>query len=108
MEHSVQNNGMLQTKLNNKNASSRNIWTSGLSTESINNFTVSNKEELKSLLFPNQSPTDNQVENLINFIRGTDTYDQDADGSTNDSIHKLADIYNSNLVIVGPPDASKL
>jgi type IV pilus assembly protein PilY1 len=93
-------------KLNNKNASSRNIWTSGLSTESINNFTVSNKEELKSLLFPNQSPTDNQVENLINFIRGTDTYDQDADGSTNDSIHKLADIYNSNLFIVGPPDAS--
>ena len=32
-------------------------------------------------MFPSQSPTDTEVENLINFIRGVDTYDQDGDGT---------------------------
>ena len=41
------------------------------------------------------------MDNLINFIRGTDTYDQDGDGSTTDNIHKVADIYHSNLIVVG-------
>jgi len=93
------------TKLNNKNASSRQIWTSGISATGLNNFTTSNRDDLKPLLFPSQSVTDTQVDNLINFIRGTDTYDQDADNNKTETIHKLADIYHSNLVIVGAPEA---
>ena len=71
----------------------------------INNFTTSNRDALKSRMFPSQSPTDTEVENLINFIRGIDTYDQDGDGNKTESIHKLADIYHSDLIIVGKPEA---
>ena len=91
-------------KLNAKSASSRNIWTPEIST-GINNFTTSNRDSLKSRMFPSQAPTDTEVENLINFIRGVDTYDQDGDGNKTESIHKLADIYHSDLIIVGKPEA---
>ena len=92
-------------KLNAKNASARNIWTTGLGISGINNFTTSNRDSLKPRMFPSQAPTDLQTENLINFIRGVDVYDQDNDGNTTESIHKLADIYHSELVVVGPPEA---
>ena len=95
-------------KLNAKSASARNIWTSGISVSGINNFTTSNRDDLKSRMFPSQAPTDLQTENLINFIRGVDVYDQDGDGNKTESIHKLADIYHSELVVVGPPEASAL
>ena len=88
-------------KLNAKSASARNIWTSGISVSGINNFTTSNRDDLKSRMFPSQAPTDLQTENLINFIRGVDVYDQDGDGNKTESIHKLADIYHSELVVVG-------
>ena len=96
------------TKLNSKSASSRNIWTIGLTNKGINNFTTTNRDELKTRLFANaqSAPTDTQVDNLINFIRGVDTYDQDADKNTTEEIHKLADIYHSDLIVVGKPDAS--
>jgi type IV pilus assembly protein PilY1 len=93
------------TKLNNKNASLRKIWTSAISASGLNNFTTSNRDDLKPLLFPSQTVTDTQVDNLINFIRGVDTYDQDADNNKTESIHKLADIYHSNLIVVSPPEA---
>ena len=92
-------------KLNDKNASARNIWTSGISATGINNFTTSNRDILKPLMFPSQSPTDTQVDNLINFVRGVDTFDQDADNNTTESIHKLADIYHSELIVVAAPEA---
>jgi type IV pilus assembly protein PilY1 len=92
-------------KLNSKSASSRKIWTTGISATGTNNFSTSYRDDLKSLLFPSQSPTDTEVENLINFIRGTDVYDQDSDNNKTESIHKLADIYHSELVIVGKPEA---
>ena len=92
-------------KLNSKSASSRNIWTPEINTN-INNFTTSNRDALKSRMFPSQSPTDAEVENLINFIRGTDVYDQDGDGNKTESIHKLADIYHSDLIVVGKPEAA--
>ena len=92
-------------KLNNKNASSRNIWTSGISASGINNFTTSNRDTLKSLMFPSQSPSDTEVDNLINFVRGVDTFDQDSDNNTTESIHKLADIYHSELIVVAAPEA---
>ena len=93
-------------KLNSKDASSRSIWTTGISTISTNNFTTSYSDDLKSLLFPSAAPTDTEVDNLINFIRGVDTYDQDDDSNTTESIHKLADIYHSELIVVGPPEGS--
>ncbi len=34
-----------------------------------------------------------------------DTYDQDGDNNKTESIHKLADIYHSDLIIVGKPEA---
>jgi len=92
-------------KLNSKNASSRKIWTTGISATGTNNFTTSYRDDLKSLMFPSQSPTDTEVENLINFIRGVDVYDQDSDNNKTESIHKLADIYHSELIVVGKPDA---
>lgn len=92
-------------KLNSKSASSRKIWTTGISTTGTNNFSTSYRDDLKSLMFPSQSPTDTEVENLINFIRGVDVYDQDSDNNKTESIHKLADIYHSELIVVGKPDA---
>mgnify|MGYP007000244018 len=67
-----------------------------------------NRDDLKLKLFANAqvAPTDTQVDNLINFIRGVDTYDQDSDKNTTEEIHKLADIYHSDLIVVGKPDAS--
>ena len=96
------------TKLNSKKASARNLWTIGIGTSSLNNFTTSNRDQLKLLLFPNaqNAVSDTQVDNLINFIRGVDTYDQDGDKNTTEEIHKLADIYNSDVIVVGSPEAS--
>ena len=92
-------------KLNSKTSSTRNIWTPEIGT-GLNNFTTANRDLLKSKMFPNITPTDTEADNLINFIRGIDTYDQDADNNTTESIHKLADIYHSDLIVVANPEAS--
>ena len=91
--------------LNTRTEDSRRIWTAGISTTGLNNFTTTNRDEIRALIYPESSPTDTQIDNLINFIRGEDTYNQDNDNRTS-SIHKLADIYHSNIIVVGPPDAS--
>ena len=111
-KHKLNNDGTLGAvqwdaaeKLNDR-TTERNIWTTGIPTSGLNNFVTSNRSELADLIFPNSSPTDTQLDNLINFIRGIDTYDQDGDNSTTDNIHKLADIYHSNLIVVGAPEAS--
>ena len=91
----------------NARTSDRRIWSSGISgSTSLNNFTTTNRDEIRGLIYPQSTPTDTAIDNLINFIRGTDTYDQDSDGSTTDDIHKVADIYHSNLIVVGAPEAS--
>ena len=77
-----------------------------LSTKSTNNFTTSYRDELKIQLFPNSSPTDDEVDDLINFIRGVDTYDEDVDSNTTEERHKLNDIYNSEILVVGPVTGS--
>ena len=92
-------------KLNSKTSSTRNIWTPEIGSD-LNNFTTANRDLLKSKIFPNIPPTDTEADNLINFIRGIDTYDQDEDSNTTESIHKLADIYHSDLIVVGNPEAS--
>ena len=111
-KHKLNNNGSLGAvswdaaeKLNNR-TSERNIWTTGIASSGLNNFVTNNRDELASLIFPTSTPTDTQLDNLINFIRGIDTYDQNGDGRTTDNIHKLADVYHSNLVVVGAPEAS--
>tara|TARA_Y100000294_G_scaffold160762_1_gene164653 strand:- start:328 stop:4080 length:3753 start_codon:yes stop_codon:yes gene_type:complete len=94
-------------KLNNKSPNSRKIWTVNIGTKNTNNFTTSNRDALKSHLYPNKStPTDAETDALINFVRGYDSYDTDKDNKTNDTRHKLADIYHSELIVVGKPDAS--
>ena len=101
------------TKLNNKKAANRNIWTVGLSSKSINNFTTSYRNELKNKLFPNgiypttqASPTDAQTDDLINFVRGLDSYDEDNDNNTSDERHKLNDIYHSDPLVIRPVESS--
>jgi type IV pilus assembly protein PilY1 len=94
------------TLLNSKSASSRNLWTTGVSGTGINNFTTTYRSELKNLFSSSLVSSDAQVDNLINFVRGIDTYDQNTDGSTTDSRWKLNDIYHSQISIVGPPSSS--
>ena len=97
------------TELNKVGYNSRKLWTVGIGTKGLSNFNhgTPNITNLKSKLFPlKASPTDAEAEKLIKYIRGQDSYDTDSDGSTKDEIHKLADIYNSELIVVGDPEAS--
>ena len=97
-------------KLDDKSESSRKIWTiannMGIST-SIDNFSTANLAGLKALIWENsgKSPTDAEGTDLINFIRGVDAYDENADGSKTDKRWKLGDIYHSRLALVGKPSA---
>nr|HIL76819.1 hypothetical protein [Rhodospirillales bacterium] len=104
-------------KLNARNASDRNIWTIaniyGIDT-SLNNFVSSNSEALEFLLwkYAPEDPTDTEVKNLINFVRGVDVYNEvtESDEKTDDLVSgerwKLADIYHSELKVHGPPSAT--
>ena len=50
--------------------------------------------------------TDDDLKGLINFIRGTDYFDYDADCNlTEDREDPMGDVYHSQLVTVGPPTA---
>jgi|ETNmetMinimDraft_16_1059900.scaffolds.fasta_scaffold03655_3 type IV pilus assembly protein PilY1 len=94
-------------ELNDTSPNSRKIWTIDIGTKSTNNFTTSNRSYLKPRLFPLKTgPTDAETDDLINFIRGYDSYDTDRDNKTTDERHKLADIYHSDLIVVSKPDAS--
>lgn len=93
-------------KLNSKSASSRQLWTVGLSGTGLNNFTTTYRSELRNHFQSSLASTDDQVDKLINFVRGVDTYDQDADGNTSEERYKLNDIYHSQISIVSPPSSS--
>ncbi len=94
------------SRLNSKSASSRQLWTVGLSGTGLNNFTTTYRSELKTLFQSSLTTSDVQTDNLINFVRGVDTYDQDGDTNTSEERHKLNDIYRSQISIVGPPSSS--
>jgi type IV pilus assembly protein PilY1 len=94
------------SRLNSKSASSRQLWTAGLSGTGLNNFTTTYRSELKTLFQSSLTSSDVQTDNLINFVRGVDTYDQDGDNNTSEERHKLNDIYRSQISIVGPPSSS--
>jgi len=97
-------------QLNLKDADSRRIWTVASDAgvpDGLNNFTASNVAGLKKLLYEGVSiPPDSEAAQLIGFIRGTDSYDEDIDLQVGDEREwKLGDIYHSEMVIVGPPPA---
>lgn len=103
------------TVLNQKTAASRNIWTTanGLS-QSINNFTTANLNRLKLPLEENTSTaySDAELDNLIDFTRGVDSYaefsgteDDDGDPIISGERWKLSDIYHSKAIAVSSPSA---
>ena len=97
------------SKLNENPAKSRQIWT--VATEvgvasGINNFVVANLDGLKTALYEGREtpPTDDEARQLIQFIRGVDSYDEDRDADVNEQRSwKLTDIYHSEMVVVNPP-----
>ena len=103
-------------KLNVKSAASRQIWTIASDfnvSTTINNFVTGNADKLKYLLWENAptEPTDSQASDLIDFIRGVDSYNEV--NATEESKYKLlsgerwklGDIYHSELKVIGPPSA---
>tara|TARA_B100000579_G_scaffold50587_1_gene35218 strand:+ start:10042 stop:14187 length:4146 start_codon:yes stop_codon:yes gene_type:complete len=53
-----------------------------------------------------EDDTDDDLKGLINFVRGTDYFDYDADCNLTETRDKpMGDIYHSQLVVVGPPAA---
>ena len=93
--------------MNKVKSSNRKIWTAGINYPSgINNFTTANLSYIKGELYHGtSSESDANANKLIDFIRGIDSYDEDNDGSTTDERWKLADIYHSQVTVVGPPNA---
>ena len=95
---------------------SRNIWTVFPDTPTNkNNFVSANLTKINSLFtrfgktissFSHCTGTTN-AEGLINFIRGQDHFDYDGNGNCSEERNNiLSDIYHSQLVVVGPPDAN--
>jgi type IV pilus assembly protein PilY1 len=98
-------------KLDAKNESSRQVWTEGRWTgisAGLNNFVISNQSDLEFPLYEGsgKTPTSTELSNLIQFVRGVDVYDEDADGNTSEKRWKLGDIYHSSPIVVGKPNAS--
>lgn len=100
-------------ELNDVPADSRSIWTvvNGL-THSLNNFSTANANRLRGDLEENTSSAmeDEELNKLIDFIRGKDSYtefptgeDDDGDTLISGERWKLADIYHSKAVAVGKP-----
>jgi type IV pilus assembly protein PilY1 len=96
------------TLLNEKNSSDRKIWAMmefmGANT-SINNFNTNNLIEIKMIIdeASGKLSTDEEVTDVINFVRGIDSYDEDRDTNKAEQRWKLGDIYHSELKVVGPP-----
>jgi type IV pilus assembly protein PilY1 len=67
----------------------------------LQDFTTSNSNITPGLL---QVASTAERDQLINYIRGVDTYDEDADGNvTEERTWKLGDIFHSSPVLVTPP-----
>lgn len=98
-----------------KSADSRNIWTVNTGIPSgLNNFTTGNIDYLRVSMNENLGTalSDTALENLINFVRGKDSYsefsgttDDDGDTILSGERWKLGDIYHSRSVAVGAPSA---
>ena len=96
--------------LDQKSESSRKIWTVANTfgvNHSLNNFKTFYAADLGRAFSENSgtNPTTVQTNKLINFVRGLDAYDEDADNNSTEKRWKLGDIYNSRLIVVGSPKA---
>ena len=110
---------------------SRNIWTVGADLEYLNdwnNFKTENSDSIEELFgilnyevldyhnttsycatkgYVGEDGIQDDVLGLINFVRGEDYFDYDGDCKvTHIRDHVLGDIYHSQLIEIGPPDAS--
>jgi type IV pilus assembly protein PilY1 len=101
--------------LNTTAADSRHLWTVGTAlTTSLNNFTTTNSTRLKPGLEENlgSSLSDTQIDALIEFVRGKDSYsefpggtDDEGDVLLSGERWKLGDIYHSRALVVSAPSA---
>ena len=110
-----------------KAQTSRNIWTtlpdaSASYIGNWNNFNITNKKYINDLFiltgntvldYHNSSTicggidgNEDDIEGLINFVRGKDYFAYDGCANMNlQREHVLGDVYNSQLIEVGPPNA---
>ena len=86
----------------NKPASSRTIYTIIGGTR--HDFTTGNASITNGMVNASSS---SEKDKIINFTRGTDTYDEDVDGNSSEERQwKLGDIFHSTPVLVRPPFAA--
>jgi type IV pilus assembly protein PilY1 len=110
---------LLNTRAASKNVSfsagGRSIWTVGnnpvcnspmLSEPAdYNNFTLTNSNALGSMLFNCAPPSTTAVQDLINFVRGLDSYWEGNLTQSDVRPAVLADIFHSEMTMIGPPSA---
>ena len=86
-------------ELSTKTASSRTIYSIIGGTR--HDFTTGNASITNAMLNASSST---EKDNIINFARGVDTFDEDVDGNTSEQRQwKLGDIFHSTPVLVRPP-----
>jgi len=108
-----------------KAQTSRNIWTVLPKASYIgdwNNFTTANRDDINDLFtltgntvldYHNSSTicggtdgNDDDIDGLINFVRGQDYFAYGGCANMNNQRdHVLGDVYNSQLIEIGPPNA---
>ena len=98
--------------LESKSSSQRQLWTvsDGLPF-SLNNFTttyVSLFRNIFSKTYPTAISNDTAASKLIQFVRGVDSYGEISSNTSLDRPNKLADIYNSQPVVVSPISDNEL
>jgi type IV pilus assembly protein PilY1 len=109
-------NGLIQTDVNNIPLESNLVWDAGdqLSQKTADSrvlytvvngartsFTKTNNAITNALV---SASSNTEHDNIIDFIRGIDTYDENANGITNEQrAWKLGDIFHSTPVLVGAP-----
>jgi type IV pilus assembly protein PilY1 len=86
-------------QLSTKTASSRTIYTAISGTR--HSFATSNSSITNGMM---NAASGSERDNIINFIRGVDAYDEDADiDSSEERQWKLGDIFHSTPVLIRPP-----
>ena len=109
-------NGLIQTDANNIPLDSAKLWDAGtvLSTTAASSRTIYTgvSGAIQSFVTTNNTITNGMLnassnaehDNIINYIRGTDAYDEDGDSNTTEQrAWKLGDIFHSTPVLVTPP-----
>ena len=93
-------------KLIEKSESERNIMTLGYGLSfKKNNFHIKNLKRLKSLMYldSGKEGDEQEAEDLLKFVRGRDSFDENNNGIKSEERWKLGDIYHSQSLYVGAP-----